>query len=146
MSETLAFVMTKEPAFDALPAKTPLAIRNLLRRCLEKNPRQRLQHIGEARIAIESAGATPAEPVAAQHKSRERLGLAVVSRLSCSSVAAVALGSSRVFPASAAGRTEPMRFFVSLPETWTLAQQLGSTGCSRRVPWRFRPTAIGSPS
>src|ERR1700693_16371 len=66
VSETLAFVMTKEPAFDALPAQTPLGIRNLLRRCLEKNPRQRLQHIGEARIAIESAGATPDVPVAAQ--------------------------------------------------------------------------------
>jgi eukaryotic-like serine/threonine-protein kinase len=32
VSEILAFVMTKEPAFDALPAKTPAAIRNLLRR------------------------------------------------------------------------------------------------------------------
>jgi serine/threonine protein kinase len=37
VSETLAFVMTKEPAFEKLPAKTPAAIQNLLRRCLEKN-------------------------------------------------------------------------------------------------------------
>jgi eukaryotic-like serine/threonine-protein kinase len=65
-AETLAFVMTKEPAFDALPAKTPRAIQNLLRRCLEKNVKRRLQHIGEARIAIEDvlSGAAVAEPVA----------------------------------------------------------------------------------
>src|ERR1019366_4895334 len=52
-AETLAFVMTKEPAFDTLPAKTPQAMRTLLRRCLTKDVRQRLQHIGEARIALE---------------------------------------------------------------------------------------------
>ena len=63
VSETLAFVMTKEPAFDALPAKTPLAVRNLLQRCLAKDVRQRLQHIGEARFALEHAGDTPAAPV-----------------------------------------------------------------------------------
>ena len=45
--------MTKEPSFDALPANTPRAIQNLLRRCLEKNLKRRLQHIGEARIRIE---------------------------------------------------------------------------------------------
>jgi serine/threonine protein kinase len=63
-AETLAWVMTKEPSLDALPSNTPLAIRNLLRRCLEKDPRQRLQHIGEARIAIEAAlsATAPAEP------------------------------------------------------------------------------------
>ena len=59
VSETLAFVMTKEPAFDTLPAKTPAAIQNLLRRCLEKNLKRRLQHVGEARITIEDALSPP---------------------------------------------------------------------------------------
>jgi eukaryotic-like serine/threonine-protein kinase len=65
VSETLAFVMTKEPPFDALPVKTPAAIQNLLRRCLEKNPKRRLQHVGEARIVIEDvlSGAIAAEPI-----------------------------------------------------------------------------------
>src|ERR1043166_9559898 len=49
-AETLAFVITKEPAFDALPADTPSALRHLLSRCLERDPRRRLQAIGEARI------------------------------------------------------------------------------------------------
>ncbi|HEV2315558.1 MAG TPA: hypothetical protein VGR94_09655, partial [Candidatus Acidoferrales bacterium] len=36
-----------------LPAATPPRIRELLQRCLKKDPRQRLQSIGDARIAIE---------------------------------------------------------------------------------------------
>jgi serine/threonine protein kinase len=66
VSETLAFVMTREPAFDVLPPKTSPAIRNLLRRCLDKNLKRRLQHIGEVRIVIEDvlSGAAIAEPVA----------------------------------------------------------------------------------
>ena len=114
VSETLAFVMTKEPAFDALPAKTPLGIRNLLRRCLEKNPRQRLQHIGEARIAIESAGATPDVPVAAEHKSRQRLAWVVAAIAIV--IAAVGWGAFAYFR-RAPQDARTMRFFVSPPET-----------------------------
>jgi serine/threonine protein kinase len=67
-AETLAAVLMKEPTLDGLPANAPAAIRNLLRRCLERDPRRRLQHIGEARIAIDDAlsGAAPAAPVAVQ--------------------------------------------------------------------------------
>jgi Tol biopolymer transport system component/tRNA A-37 threonylcarbamoyl transferase component Bud32 len=60
VSETLASVLKTEPDFSALPATTPPAIRNLVRRCLEKDSKRRLQAIGEARIAIEEtiAGVT----------------------------------------------------------------------------------------
>jgi Tol biopolymer transport system component len=54
-TDVLAAVITKEPEWSALPATTPPAILRLLRRCLQKDPRQRLQAIGEARIAIEGA-------------------------------------------------------------------------------------------
>jgi len=66
ITEVLASVVKSEPAFDALPARTPALIRNLLRRCLEKNPRRRLGHISEARVLIEDvlSGAVTAEPVA----------------------------------------------------------------------------------
>ncbi len=66
VSETLAFVMTKEPPFEALPPKTLPAIQNLLRRCLERNLKRRLQHIGEARIVIEDvlSGTIGAESIA----------------------------------------------------------------------------------
>ena len=53
ISLTLAFVMTKEPEWVALPPATPPALRGLLRRCLDKEPKRRLQSIGEARVQIE---------------------------------------------------------------------------------------------
>ena len=40
---------------DALPPTTPPAIRRLLRRCLERNPKNRLRDIGDARIALGAA-------------------------------------------------------------------------------------------
>ena len=52
-SDTLAAVIRAEPDWNALPANTPPAIRNLLRRCMGKDPRQRLQAIGDARIVLE---------------------------------------------------------------------------------------------
>jgi Tol biopolymer transport system component len=53
ISDALAAVIRAEPDWNALPRNTPPRIREFLRRCLIKDPRQRLQAIGEARIAIE---------------------------------------------------------------------------------------------
>ena len=48
----------------ALPAETPPAVRRLLVRCLEKDPRKRLQAIGEARIALDDTSVPePATPL-----------------------------------------------------------------------------------
>jgi len=54
VSDVLAAVIMKEPDWSTVPRSTPAAIRKLLRRCLEKDPRRRLQAIGEARLVIES--------------------------------------------------------------------------------------------
>ncbi len=56
ISETLASVIKDEPRYDLLPAGTPRLVRRLLERCLTRNPKQRLRDIGEARIALASAG------------------------------------------------------------------------------------------
>jgi serine/threonine protein kinase len=58
-AETLARVIERESDMEALPSSTPQSIRSLIRRCLTKDPRSRLQAIGEARIAIEEALAHP---------------------------------------------------------------------------------------
>lgn len=61
VSQTLAEVLGGPIDFDQLPPQTPPAIRGLLRRCLDRNVKNRLRDIGEARIVIESAlaGETP---------------------------------------------------------------------------------------
>src|SRR5688572_18688305 len=52
VTDTLAGILRGEPSWDALPASTPRPIERLVRRCLQKDPRERLQAIGDARIAL----------------------------------------------------------------------------------------------
>jgi len=51
--ETLAGVLKNSIDLDSLPAEVPAAIRRLLRRCLERSPKNRLRDIGEVRVAID---------------------------------------------------------------------------------------------
>ena len=59
ITESLAKILERDAPFDALPTDIPLNIRRLLHRCLEKDPKRRLQHIGDARIEITSAPESP---------------------------------------------------------------------------------------
>ena len=52
-SETLASVIKDEPSWEAVPDGCPGAVVRLLRRCLRKRPRERLQDIGDARVELE---------------------------------------------------------------------------------------------
>lgn len=73
VTETLAEIVKSEPNWSLLPANTPKPIRMLLQRCLKKDPKQRLQAIGEARIVIEDVLAGKAvsdEPQSAQVSHR----------------------------------------------------------------------------
>jgi hypothetical protein len=54
VSDTLASVLKIEPDWSALPSHVPPSISHVLRRCLMKDRRQRLQSIGEARIVFEN--------------------------------------------------------------------------------------------
>lgn len=80
MSETLASVIKDEPNLDRLPPDTPPNVRRLLRRCLERDPRQRLRDIGEARIALSAAAeVAPAAAVPASAPSRRAVWLVAVA-------------------------------------------------------------------
>jgi serine/threonine-protein kinase len=84
-SDILADILTKEPDWKALPASTPPRVRELLERCLQKDPNRRLRDIGDARIAVEDAVAESAErsPAVADRASRRerRLVLATLATL-----------------------------------------------------------------
>jgi serine/threonine protein kinase/Tol biopolymer transport system component len=59
VSDTLSAILRAEPDWSALPAQTPFRIRELLRRCLQKDPKQRLHDIADARIEIEETRTSP---------------------------------------------------------------------------------------
>jgi Tol biopolymer transport system component len=54
-AETLASVLGSNPDYSLFPAQTPDSLRRLIRRCLERDRKRRLQHIGDARIELEEA-------------------------------------------------------------------------------------------
>jgi Tol biopolymer transport system component/tRNA A-37 threonylcarbamoyl transferase component Bud32 len=86
--DTLAHILTREPDLARLPEATPARIRNLLRRCLTRDPRHRLQAIGDARVVLEEVIAHPEVdssavgsfvPRAARAGRRERLAWAAAA-------------------------------------------------------------------
>ncbi|MBA2260767.1 MAG: serine/threonine-protein kinase [Acidobacteria bacterium] len=99
VSDTLAFILTKDPDWSALPAGTPPAVRRLLSRCLQKERKQRLADMSDARLELEEAlGPVPADqaPAASPVVSRSRwfvpaIAAAIVAALVVGGVAALKL-------------------------------------------------------
>ena len=60
LSDTIAAILEREPRWDLLPAATPQSIQQLLRRCLDKDPKRRLRDIGDARLEIDDGRTAPA--------------------------------------------------------------------------------------
>ncbi|MFH2054298.1 MAG: protein kinase [bacterium] len=58
ISDTLAAVLRAEPDWDLLPVAEAPELCRLIERCLERNPKQRLRDIGEARIFLQDGGAS----------------------------------------------------------------------------------------
>ena len=79
-TDTLAGILKTDPDWKSLPDGLPRQVLRVLKRCLTKDPRQRLRDIGEARVRLENPEAesgmfTGAFPAAATAPSRWRAGL-----------------------------------------------------------------------
>ena len=106
-SDTLASVLKLEPDWNMLPVETPASIRRLIRRCLTKDRKQRLQAIGEGRIELEAAlaeGSAPESAIIAslikRHKKVAMASIAVVVAL----VPLLLLAATRVWPIRGSSR------------------------------------------
>jgi serine/threonine protein kinase len=117
VSDTLAAVLRGEPAWATLPASLPTAIQTLIRRCLVKDPRQRLQAVGEARIAIErhlvDPGPEQSAPTVRPRHPWVWPAIAAIGLL----VAFVALGWTGIRPRPS---LQVIRFEIHAPEGSTL--------------------------
>jgi hypothetical protein len=93
-TDTLAAVLERTPAWEALPAGLPPRAAELLRRCLQKDPLKRLRDAGDARLEIDEALAETAQglPTPAPATSRRRTGLWWPVLAAAVALAAFALG------------------------------------------------------
>jgi len=118
-SDTVARILEREPDWSVLPEETPAGIRELLRRCLQKDPRRRLRDIGEARIAIEDRQAEP-EPAAMTVSRRSRSLVPSWTIATIMTICAAVLGWQALQPDRSPVRN-PARLAIDLPQN----QQLG---------------------
>jgi len=117
-SDILACVIRAEPDWSSLPASVPPRLRELLRRCFQKDPKQRLQAIGEARVTIEEllAGSPDVTaftaPTDAHLKLRERLAWSTAVALLAIAALLLAIGYFSSMPKPA----QPVVSQIGAPE------------------------------
>jgi serine/threonine-protein kinase len=90
VTEVIAAVIKDTPDFNALPANTPPALRRLLERCLERDPKLRLRDIGEARIALARADEPREAAPPPRARSAARMLLLALGALGIAGAAGVA--------------------------------------------------------
>jgi len=116
VTDMFARIVTGQPDFNLLPASTPQSMRLLLQTTLEKNAAQRLQHIGDVRLFLDSKflSAAAEQPVAAapaQKPARSAWWIAALAAALLVVLVPVAL----YFRSPASPPTAEMHFELTLP-------------------------------
>jgi serine/threonine protein kinase/Tol biopolymer transport system component len=125
VSDTIAAVLRAEPDWTKLPAGVPPAISTLLRRCLVKDARRRVPHIGAARLDLDDAIARPLQeqslnPQTPQSHARRRAPW-IIAAVGVA-LAAVTAGSAVVhWRETAPTRPAEMRVDILAPTTQSQA-------------------------
>jgi eukaryotic-like serine/threonine-protein kinase len=90
VSDTIAKILEREMDWSTLPKNTPPRLRELLERCLQKDPKRRLRDIGDARLTLEeiksgrhvaadAAGADAPTSAAARRRAAFLLAVALLT-------------------------------------------------------------------
>ena len=127
ITESIASVLKGEPEWEELPEDTPWRIQDLLRRCLSKDPHDRLHAIADVRIEIKlaldeplEAGLRPVGTSRAQSTWRRSLPFLLTA------LVAAALMGLGVWTLSPTATRPVARMVIALSPS----QQLDSTGLS----------------
>jgi serine/threonine protein kinase len=133
ITDIIAAIVTREPDLGALPAGTPSRVRDLVTRCLVKDPKQRLRDIGEARIAIERAIAEPRglPPSAPVNSIRPALSFRMLPwALFASAVAGLAFVLALWAPWRRPSVPAPVRVSADLGTDASLSSSIAGTGAA----------------
>jgi Tol biopolymer transport system component len=115
VTEILARVIEREPDWSLLPPGVPSRVQDLLRGCLEKDPRKRRRDAGDLRLDIEHALSEPTRPVVpiVQAAAGRAWTPWIVAGLLAAAFAAALFTSSFRAPA----RPQEMRLEITTPAT-----------------------------
>jgi len=139
-SDAIAAILERAPDWAALPAATPQRVRDLLRRCLTKNARQRLHDIADARLDIEEAISRPDVEVrrapTPSRRGERAAWIAAVTVLAATTFGALVWKGASLAPRetrlelTTPATNDPISFAVS-PDGRKMAFQSLSDGVSR---------------
>lgn len=116
VTDTLAAVLTRDPDWSLLPAATPMRVRVLLQRCLQKDPKHRLRDMGDARISLDEvlAGAPEVSGSISVSSAKKTVLLSLLLSLGTLFVGAVAAWVLKPAPAKPPGPLQ--RFAIEAPD------------------------------
>src|SRR5215469_1339859 len=113
--ETLAAVLQQEVDWSAVPGSTPAPVRNLIARCLERDPRLRLRDIGEARILIESPSRSLLTPGSAPLQFPRHRFVPIAVATTTAAVATVGIVAIALWPRPSSPPSAVTRFALTPP-------------------------------
>ncbi len=128
LAETLADVLRADIDLTKLPPDVPEPVRELLARCLDRDPKNRLRDLGEARVLLGNVLSDPSNLTTRETlpaaPPRRRAWLAIGTVMAVLAIAAVIVYSNR--PKSAPGPRQ-VQSAATVPDTATsTAQALAS--------------------
>jgi len=118
VTATLARVLERDPDMRALPAGLPPPVRTTLELCLQKDVKDRLRHIGDARLALEGKFAVPASAARARPIWSRALPVAAA-------LVIVAVGTGAYVAVRAPSPLPVTRFIFTPPATAPLSDLRG---------------------
>ncbi|MGD1095682.1 MAG: protein kinase, partial [Bryobacteraceae bacterium] len=125
-SHTLADVLRGEIDFNKLPRETPAKIRDLLRRCLDRNVKNRLRDIGEARVLLEGGLGPTERPISGRRFVLAWAAAALILALAVAALAFVHFRETTAEP-------EIARFQILPPENQTFVGPVSVSPDGRRI-------------
>jgi serine/threonine protein kinase/dipeptidyl aminopeptidase/acylaminoacyl peptidase len=144
-TDALAAIVERDPDWSALPSSTPAPVRRLLRRCLRKDPAERLQHAGDARLDFEDAQAMPPDVGAGNAIRLSRRWVAWTS-VGALAISTIVLGAITLRPAArpveirfettASGLVTPLSSIAIAPDG---SQIVVAPGFEQGAPLWLRP-------
>ena len=138
MSDTLAAVLKTEPDWTALPAETPWLLKRLLRRCLEKNQKERLRDVADVRLELQDVSTSSDE--SPRNARRTMPGIAIVGG---ALLVGLLVGAAIVARFTHREPEPPIRFSMEVPVINVGSGQVALSRDGRSLAFAGgRPTAV----